>query len=64
VKWLSHNPFHRQAIFISTVFHDRSKSAKVHNMRGGNILNYRMGEFLDTEEKYLKPGGKIIFHKL
>ncbi|MCJ7635811.1 hypothetical protein MUP77_25895, partial [Candidatus Bathyarchaeota archaeon] len=34
------------------------------NMRGGNILNYRMGEFLATAEKYLKPGGKIIFHKL
>jgi hypothetical protein len=30
VKWLSHNPFHRQAIFISTVFHNSSKSAKVH----------------------------------
>ena len=31
VKWLSHNPFHRQAIFICTVFHNGSKSAKVHN---------------------------------
>jgi hypothetical protein len=33
VKWLSHNPFHRQAIFISTVFHNGSKSAKVHSTK-------------------------------
>ena len=30
VKWLCHYPFHRQAIFIFTVFHNGSKSAKVH----------------------------------
>jgi len=30
MKWLSHYPFHRQAIFICTVFHNGSKSAKVH----------------------------------
>lgn len=34
------------------------------DMRRGNALNYRMGEFLATAEKYLKPGGKVIFHKL
>jgi hypothetical protein len=32
VKWLCYYPFHRQAIFIFTVFHNGSKSAKVHDL--------------------------------
>ena len=32
-------------------------------LRKGNIHNKHIGEFVCAAEKYLKPGGKIIFHK-
>ena len=32
-------------------------------LKSGNVHNKRIGEFVCAAEKYLKPGGKIIFHK-
>lgn len=32
-------------------------------LRSGSIHNKRIGEFVCAAEKYLRPGGKIIFHK-
>lgn len=32
-------------------------------LKCGNIHNKRIGEFVCAAEKYLKPGGKLIFHK-
>ena len=32
-------------------------------LRSGSVHNKRIGEFVCAAEKYLKPGGKIIFHK-
>ena len=32
-------------------------------LRSGNVHNKQIGDFVCAAEKYLKPGGKIIFHK-
>ncbi len=32
-------------------------------LKSGSVINKRIGEFVCAAEKYLRPGGKIIFHK-